>query len=139
MAFSPWRTPSPSAWSAQRLYWLENRRYAATCADLGDLLDPTVRAATFPFAYAITAADGGASALELTDAALAYTLAGDRRLNSFTAITAERARSAVTHRIRGTVRRIAGVHPPLGRHLAVSISTGTYCRYHPEQPVDWTT
>lgn len=53
--------------------------------------------------------------------------------------TAERARSAVTHRIRGAVRRIAEVHPPLGRHLEVSVSTGTYCRYQPEQPVHWTT
>lgn len=52
--------------------------------------------------------------------------------------TTERARSAVTHRIRSATRRIAAAHPSLGRHLAASISTGTYCRYQPERPVDWT-
>jgi predicted ATPase len=53
--------------------------------------------------------------------------------------TTERARSAVTHRIRTATRRIAAAHPALGRHLAVSVSTGTYCRYEPERPVTWTT
>jgi AtzE family amidohydrolase len=36
---------------------------------------------------------GGASALEITDAILAHTLAGDAALNSFTALLAERART----------------------------------------------
>jgi predicted ATPase len=51
--------------------------------------------------------------------------------------SAERARSAVTQRIRSTVRRLASSHPELGRHLEVSITTGTYCVYRPEHPVDW--
>jgi predicted ATPase len=51
--------------------------------------------------------------------------------------SAERARSAVTQRLRATIRRIADSHPPLGRHLDVSIKTGTYCSYQPEHPVDW--
>lgn len=51
--------------------------------------------------------------------------------------TAERARSAVTQRIRSTIRRLGAVHPELGRHLEASITTGTYCVYRPEHPVDW--
>ena len=51
--------------------------------------------------------------------------------------SAERARSAVTHRIRSMIRRLAREHPPLGRHLEASVSTGTYCVYRPERPVTW--
>ena len=50
---------------------------------------------------------------------------------------AERARSAVTWRIRSAVRKIATVHSSLGRHLENSIRTGTYCSYQPERPIDW--
>jgi hypothetical protein len=53
--------------------------------------------------------------------------------------TTERARSAVTQRVRGTVRRIAAEHPDLGRHLDVSVVTGTFCCYRPERPVRWRT
>jgi len=53
--------------------------------------------------------------------------------------TTERARSAVTHRIRNAMRRIADAHPALGRHLTASVSTGTYCRYQPEPPTVWVT
>jgi len=52
--------------------------------------------------------------------------------------TAERARSAVTHRIRATIRRLGEEHPELGRHLTASVTTGTYCSYRPEQDVTWT-
>jgi hypothetical protein len=51
--------------------------------------------------------------------------------------SAERARSAVTQRIRATIRRIDSVHPGLGRHLRASIRTGTFCSYAPEAPVRW--
>jgi len=51
---------------------------------------------------------------------------------------AERARSAVTWRIRSAIRKIAGVHPRLGRHLDNSINTGTFCSYQPEVGVTWT-
>jgi TolB-like protein len=49
----------------------------------------------------------------------------------------ERARSAVTWRIRSAIRKISAAHPRLGRHLAKSIRTGTFCVYDPEEPVDW--
>jgi tetratricopeptide (TPR) repeat protein len=50
---------------------------------------------------------------------------------------AERARTAVTARIRDAIRRISEVHPELGRHLARSVRTGTFCVYEPDQPVRW--
>ncbi|HET8820991.1 MAG TPA: hypothetical protein VFM57_05550, partial [Thermoleophilaceae bacterium] len=50
---------------------------------------------------------------------------------------AERARSAVTWRIRSAISRVEAVHPALGRHLKNSVRTGTFCSYAPEQPVDW--
>ncbi len=50
---------------------------------------------------------------------------------------AERARTAVTARIKDAIRRIAEVHPDLGRHLARSVRTGTFCVYEPDQPTIW--
>ncbi|MFI6561822.1 ATP-binding protein [Streptomyces sp. NPDC050534] len=50
---------------------------------------------------------------------------------------AERARTAVTARIRAAVRRVTDVHPELGRHLATALRTGTLCVYEPEQPPGW--
>jgi predicted ATPase len=51
--------------------------------------------------------------------------------------SAERARSAVTWRVRAAVKRIGEVHPELGRHLAHSLRTGTWCAYRPERPTAW--
>jgi predicted ATPase len=50
---------------------------------------------------------------------------------------AERARSAVSWRVRAAMRHIAELHPELGRHLANSVRTGTWCSYRPETPVAW--
>lgn len=50
---------------------------------------------------------------------------------------AERARSAVTWRIRNAIRKIASAHARLGRHLENSVRTGTYCVYAPEIPSHW--
>jgi predicted ATPase len=49
----------------------------------------------------------------------------------------ERARKAVTARIRNSLRRIEERHPELGAHLAETITTGTSCSYTPSQPVAW--
>lgn len=49
----------------------------------------------------------------------------------------ERARSAVTWRIRNAIRKIASAHPSLGRHLDNAVRTGTLCSYVPERAVDW--
>ena len=52
--------------------------------------------------------------------------------------SAERARSAVTARIRAAIRKLADLHPELGRHLANAVRTGTWCSYQPETDVRWT-
>jgi hypothetical protein len=51
---------------------------------------------------------------------------------------AERARSAVTWRIRNAIRKVGTAHPRLGRHLEHAVGTGTFCVYEPETPVSWT-
>jgi hypothetical protein len=45
---------------------------------------------------------------------------------------AERARSAVTKRIKEAINRIGKAIPLLGRHLATQIKTGYYCSYSPD-------
>jgi hypothetical protein len=50
---------------------------------------------------------------------------------------AERMRKAVGNRIRQAVGRIEQIHPELGRHLRVSVRTGTFCRYEPDRAVRW--
>jgi hypothetical protein len=52
--------------------------------------------------------------------------------------TTERARKAVTGRIREAIHRIGAVLPDLGAHLDRSVLTGTTCRYAPTEPVTWT-
>jgi hypothetical protein len=49
----------------------------------------------------------------------------------------ERARAAVTYRVRAAIRRIAEAHPELGRHLDNAVRTGTWCAYRPETDVVW--
>lgn len=46
-------------WTAQRLYWLENRTYTSDLSELESLglLDPTIIAGTARYAYAVSAAD----------------------------------------------------------------------------------
>jgi TolB-like protein len=51
----------------------------------------------------------------------------------------EKARTAVTWRIRSAIKRIGEAHPELGRHLKASIRTGVFCAYEPENPVRWAT
>ena len=50
---------------------------------------------------------------------------------------AERARKAVSMRIRDAIARVDRELPPLGAHLRNSIHTGVFCSYRPEQPVGW--
>lgn len=56
-----------------------------------------------------------------------------RKLNSM----AERARAAVTLRIKNAIKKISSQHSSLGKHLANSIHTGVYCRYAPEISCEW--
>jgi non-specific serine/threonine protein kinase len=59
----------------------------------------------------------------------------DRRFSS----KAERARSAVTKRIKEAINRIEKVLPSLACHLAARVKTGYFCSYdpHPARPVAW--
>ena len=50
----------------------------------------------------------------------------------------ERARAAVTHRIRSAIRRIADIDPTLGQHLLNAVKTGTWCSYQPDTDIRWT-
>ena len=50
---------------------------------------------------------------------------------------AERARKAVTMRIRTALKAIEPVHPELARHLRNSVTTGRACCYRPEREVAW--
>jgi hypothetical protein len=49
----------------------------------------------------------------------------------------ERARKAVTARIRDVMARIERVHPALAGHLRQGVTTGTRCSYSPRTPVTW--
>jgi hypothetical protein len=51
--------------------------------------------------------------------------------------TGERARTAVTARIRDAIRKIAERNPPLATHLQQAIVTGRRCSYRPTEPVRW--
>ncbi len=51
----------------------------------------------------------------------------------------EKARSAVTWRIRNAIQKIDKYHPALGRHLSSSINTGLFCSYTPEKSIRWVT
>src|SRR5262249_25614436 len=64
----------------------------------------------------------------------AYGLGGRARK---AADTSDRARKAVTSRIRETIERIEKEHPSLARHLENAIHTGTFCRYQPDRPLRW--
>ncbi|MFE5570729.1 ATP-binding protein [Amycolatopsis japonica] len=50
---------------------------------------------------------------------------------------AERARKTVTARIRDTLRKLDEQHPALAAHLRASVTTGSSCRYAPEDKFPW--
>jgi hypothetical protein len=59
----------------------------------------------------------------------------DRKTSS----EAERARCAVTKRIKQAIQKINDAIPALGHHLTARIKTGYFCSYnpHPDHPVAW--
>jgi hypothetical protein len=61
----------------------------------------------------------------------------DRHSNS----DAERARVNATRAIRAAIARIHNHNAELGRHLEITVHTGTFCVYQPDPRavVDWTT
>jgi hypothetical protein len=52
---------------------------------------------------------------------------------------AERARKAVTMRIRAAISAVAAQDDVLARHLRNTIRTGRVCSYQPEETVSWRT
>ena len=50
---------------------------------------------------------------------------------------AERARKAVTWRIRDALNHVDAAHAELGRHLRRSVRTGGFCVYEPAEPTTW--
>jgi predicted ATPase len=65
----------------------------------------------------------------------AYGLGGRSRATG--GETAERARTAVTWRIRAAIDRLQSSHPELADHLRRSVQTGRFCRYEPSAEVSW--
>jgi pimeloyl-ACP methyl ester carboxylesterase len=49
----------------------------------------------------------------------------------------ERARKAVSARIRESIQRIAEAHPAAGEHFADAVRTGAFCCYEPKSGVNW--
>ncbi len=72
---------------------------------------------------------------QLTDH-LSKALGMGQRTRKFNA-PAERARTAVTWRIRSAIKKIDAAHPALGRHLSNAIRTGIFCCYDPEKEQAW--
>ncbi|MFD5813396.1 hypothetical protein [Streptomyces sp. NPDC127038] len=117
--------------------------------DLGEVVDATARAA---YRRRLRELEGEAEEADARgDAARSRRIAEEkdalvRQLSAAYGIggrvrragsPAERARTAVTARVRAAVRRVAAVHPELGRHLGTAVRTGTLCVYEPENPPAW--
>ena len=49
----------------------------------------------------------------------------------------ERARKAVSARIRAIIKKIGAVHPELQSHLEAAVTTGVFCTYAPEEEIEW--
>ena len=112
---------------------LDARARAAYKARLAELDEELGEAEAFhdPERVAKAKAERDALVEELTRA---VGLSGrDRRLGD----AGERARTAVTARIRDTLRRIERRHDDLGAHLRASVTTGRSCSYEPVEPVPW--
>jgi tetratricopeptide (TPR) repeat protein len=60
-----------------------------------------------------------------------------RRTRALGTSTTERARKAVSARIRDAIDRITAELPELGAHLNSSIITGNHCRYEPDTDLTW--
>ncbi len=117
--------------------------------DLGEQLDPQARAAyrtrLAELEDEIDAASGDhdRGRLEIATAErdfLVAELTGALGLGGRARRTgdpAERARKAVSTRIKLAIDRVGRVHPTLAAHLRNSVRTGIFCSYQPERPVSW--
>lgn len=53
------------------------------------------------------------------------------------AAPSERARSAVTQRLKAAIKRVAESHPAMAEHLQQCLRTGTFCSYVPPRSLEW--
>lgn len=49
----------------------------------------------------------------------------------------DRARAAVTLRVKSAIQKIESVHPSLAKHLQNNIKTGSFCTYLPDTGIEW--
>jgi hypothetical protein len=124
---------------------------AAAGGSLGPVLDATARRAyqqrlsdlEGELAEAEENADlGRLERLRAERSMLAAELAGALGLGGrarFAGDPAERARKAVTMRIRAAISAVAAQDDALARHLRNAIRTGRLCSYQPEETVSWRT
>jgi hypothetical protein len=105
-------------------------QYRRRLAELDDVIDEATVRGDDDRAMAL---DEERTAL-LNELRAAAGLAGrTRRLGD----EAERARKAVSARIRDSLRRLDERHPELAAHLRESVSTGATCSYAPAEPIAW--
>jgi tetratricopeptide (TPR) repeat protein len=113
-----------------------------SAGSLGELLDPTARASYRKRLSELDAdiAAGSESAQRERDA-IAAELAAATGLHGVRVAgdQTDRARKAVTMRIRAAIQTIEAVHPALARHLRNAVKTGRLCAYEPDIRVTWRT
>jgi hypothetical protein len=124
---------------------------ASAGSDLGPVLDSTARRAykarlvelEEEIAQAESDADlGHVERLRAERSMIAEELAGALGLGGRPRVAGdpvERARKAVTMRIRAAVKAIESVDPVLAQHLRNSVKTGRFCVYEPELDARWRT
>ncbi|HET7014489.1 MAG TPA: AAA family ATPase [Streptosporangiaceae bacterium] len=124
---------------------------AAAGGNLGPVLDATARRAyeqrladlTEELAEAEANADlGQLERLRTERSMLSDELAGALGLGGrarYAGDPADRARKAVTMRIRAAISAVAAQDESLARHLRNAVRTGRLCVYEPEEPVSWRT
>jgi hypothetical protein len=107
---------------------------------LGEVLDPTARAA-YRKRLAELDADiaAGSQSAERERDTIAKELAAATGLHGgrIAGDQTDRARKAVTMRIRAAIQAIEAVNPALARHLRNAIKTGRLCAYEPDIVVTW--
>jgi hypothetical protein len=124
---------------------------AAAGGSLGPVIDATARRAyqrrLAELEAELTEAEeyadlGHVERLRAERSMLAAELAGALGLGGrarFAGDPAERARKAVTMRIRAAISTVAEQDDALARHLRNAVRTGRLCSYEPEEPVSWQT
>jgi hypothetical protein len=83
---------------------------------------------------ALAARTQGEIDLITSELAVAYRVSQHARKNSS---EVEKARKAITSRIRTVLGKIQQSHPALWQHLCSTLKTGTFCSYNPEKPITW--